>query len=141
MDFRAIITGLVFAFLWSSAFTSARIIVLQALHLAVSAIRFMVAGLPVVGFARMPGQRLHLNRAGLCAIVIFGVWQNALYLGLFFVAMQCIEASFASVIASTMPLLAGLAGAIIMGRRLSMTGWIDLVAVFSGAGVILGGSA
>ena len=52
MDFRAIAMGLCFAFLWSSAFTSARIIVADAPPFAISAIRFALAGLIGVAIAR-----------------------------------------------------------------------------------------
>ena len=45
MDFRAIGMGLAFAFMWSSAFTSARIIVADAPPLTALALRFLISGL------------------------------------------------------------------------------------------------
>ena len=45
MDIRAIGMGLLFALIWSSAFTSARIIVADAPPLAISSIRFFIAAL------------------------------------------------------------------------------------------------
>ncbi|MEM7438645.1 MAG: DMT family transporter [Pseudomonadota bacterium] len=138
MDFRAILMGLVFALIWSSAFTSARIIVLQAPPLTVSAIRFLIAGILVVALAWALGQRPVLSRAGWRAVGVFGVCQNALYLGLFFVAMQRIEASLASIIASTMPLLVGFASALFLRERLGLLGWIGLVVGFAGVGLIMG---
>ncbi len=44
MDIRAIVMGVSFALMWSSAFTSARIIVLQAPPLTISSLRFLIAG-------------------------------------------------------------------------------------------------
>lgn len=138
MDLRAIFMGLVFALIWSSAFTSARIIVLQAPPLTVSALRFLIAGTLVVGVAWMLGQRPRLSRAGWRAVVVFGICQNALYLGLFFMAMQRIEAGLASIVASTMPLLVGLASAVFLNERLSALGWAGLVAGFGGVAIIMG---
>ena len=101
MDIRAIMMGLAFAVMWSSAFTSARIIVADAPPMTALAIRFVISGLMAMGLARMLGQRIRLTRGQWISVVVFGVCQNALYLGLNFIAMQTIEAGFASIIAST----------------------------------------
>jgi probable blue pigment (indigoidine) exporter len=44
---------------------------------------------------------LRLTKAQWRAVLIFGICQNALYLGLNFVAMQTVEASLAAIIASS----------------------------------------
>ena len=137
MDIRAILMGLTFALIWSSAFTSARIIVLQAPPLTISSLRFATAGIIAITIAYALGQRVHLDRKKWRAIIIFGICQNALYLGLFFMAMQRIEASLASIIASAMPLIVGLASALFLGERLGKIGWIGLVAGFVGVALIM----
>ena len=138
MDIRAILMGLTFALIWSSAFTSARIIVLQAPPLTISSLRFATAGIIAITIAYALGQRIHLDRKKWRAIIIFGICQNALYLGLFFMAMQRIEASLASIIASAMPLIVGLASALFLGERLGKIGWIGLVVGFIGVALIMG---
>ena len=110
MDIRAIIMGLTFALIWSSAFTSARIIVTNASPLAALSLRFFISGLIGISIARILGQTWHLTPKQWWATIIFGVCQNAIYLGLNFYAMQTVEASLASVIASSMPLLVAFAG-------------------------------
>ncbi len=104
MDLRAILMGLAFAAMWSSAFTSARVIVEYAPPLTALALRFMVSGLIGVAIAWAMGQSVRLSQTQWVGVVVFGVCQNALYLGLNFVAMQTIQASLAAIIASTMPL-------------------------------------
>jgi probable blue pigment (indigoidine) exporter len=138
VDFRAIAMGLTFALIWSSAFTSARIIVTQAPALTISSLRFLIAGLIAMGIAYLLGQRIRLDRKNWRAVLIFGVCQNALYLGLFFLAMQRIEASLASIIASAMPLIVGLASAVFLRERLSPLGWIGLLVGFAGVALIMG---
>ena len=104
MDFRAIIAGLAFAFMWSSAFTSARIIVTNAPPLTVSSVRFLIAGTIAVLIARWMGQTWKLTPQQWRLTIIFGICQNALYLGLNFIAMQTVQASLAAIIASSPPL-------------------------------------
>ena len=45
MDIRAIVMGLAFAFMWSSAFTSAKFIVVAAPPVSALALRFLISGL------------------------------------------------------------------------------------------------
>ena len=138
MDIRAILMGLAFAVMWSSAFTSARIIVASAPPLTALSLRFLLSGLLGILIARAIGQSWHLTRGQWRATIVFGVCQNALYLGLNFVAMQTIEAGLAAIIASTMPLLVGLAGWLIFGERIGWMGMIGLVAGVIGVTIIMG---
>ena len=138
MDIRAILAGLVFALIWSSAFTSARVIVAEAPPILSLSLRFLISGVIGVGLARLLGQTWRLNRAEWQAIFIFGLCQNALYLGLNFVAMQTIEASLASIIASTMPLLVGLVGWVWFKEKLPIAGVWGLIVGAIGAALIMG---
>jgi drug/metabolite transporter (DMT)-like permease len=138
MDIRAIGMGLAFAFMWSSAFTSARMIVADAAPLMALAARFLISGLIGIAIARALGQSWRLDRAQWRATVLFGVMQNAAYLGLNFVAMQKVEASVAAIIASTLPLMVALAGWGLGRERLSPLGIVGLIAGFGGVVVIMG---
>jgi probable blue pigment (indigoidine) exporter len=138
VDIRAIAMGLAFALMWSSAFTSARIIVADASPLFSLAVRFLISGLIGVAIARAMGQTWHLTRSQWRATILFGLCQNALYLGLNFVAMQTIEASLAAIIASTMPLLVALAAWQLFAERLRPMGVLGLCAGLSGVALIMG---
>ena len=138
MDVRSILIGLAFAFMWSSAFTSARMIVADAPPLYALSLRFLISGLIGVAIARALGQSWNLTPGQWRATIIFGITQNALYLGLNFVAMQTVEASLAAIIASTMPLLVALFGWLILRERLRPMAVAGLVAGFAGVAVIMG---
>ena len=138
MDVKAIALGLAFAVMWSSAFASARIILMDAPPLWSLALRFAISGGLAVGVARILGQSWRLPPAQTRAVVIFGLCQNALYLGLFFVAMQKIEASLASIIASSMPLIVAGLGWGFRGERVAPLGIAGLVAGFAGVALIMG---
>lgn len=137
MDLKSIFMGLSFALIWSSAFTSAHIIVQAAPPLSVSALRFLLAGIIAVAIAYLLGQRPKFTRQQWRGIVIFGICQNAIYLGLFFMAMTRIEASMASILASTMPLMVALALVTIFKERLSGWGIAGLIIGFLGVVIIM----
>lgn len=138
MDLRAIGMGLAFALMWSSAFTSARMIVAEAPPLLALSLRFLFSGLIGVGIAAALGQSWRLNRAQWRATLIFGLCQNALYLGLNFVAMQWVQASVASIIASTMPLMVAFLGWAVFRDRVRPLGLAGLLAGVVGVAVIMG---
>ena len=138
MDLRAILAGLAFALIWSSAFTSARIIVADAPPILSLSLRFLISGLIGIVIARMLDQTWRLTPGQWKATIVFGICQNALYLGLNFVAMQSIEASLASIIASTMPLAVGFAGWVFFSERLSWVGILGLLAGAVGVALIMG---
>ena len=95
MDLRAILIGTVFAAMWSSAFATARVIVAHAPPLAALSARFLISGLIAVVIARALGQSWRLTGPQVRAVILFGLCQNALYLGLNFIAVQWVEASVA----------------------------------------------
>ncbi|MCY3983004.1 MAG: DMT family transporter [Roseovarius sp.] len=138
MDIRAIAMGLAFAVMWSSAFTSARIIVSAAPPVSALAARFLISGMIGVLIALALKQSWRLTPGQWRATIIFGICQNALYLGLNFVAMQTVEASLAAIIASTMPLLVGFASWSLFSERVGMLGILGLVAGVSGTIIIMG---
>lgn len=138
MDLQAISMGLAFAFMWSAAFTSARIIVQYAPPLYSLSLRFLITGLIAVLIAFAMRQSWRLSRKQWGLTILFGVCQNGLYLGLNFVAMQTVEASLASIIASMMPLLVALALWVFFKERLAPVGVIGLIAGVIGVAIILG---
>ena len=138
MDIRAIGMGLAFALMWSSAFTSARVIVEYAPPLTALALRFLISGAIGVGLALALGQSARLNARQWRGVLIFGICQNALYLGMNFVAMQTVEAGFASIIASTMPLMVALSGWLFLAERPRPLALAGLLAGVAGVALIMG---
>jgi probable blue pigment (indigoidine) exporter len=130
--------GLAFALMWSSAFATAHIIVAEVPPFTTLTLRFAISGAIAVVVARLLGQGWRLSRAQMVAVVVFGICQNGLYLGLNFVALQWIPASVAAIIASTMPLIVAALGWAFRGERVARLGLAGLVAGFVGVIVIMG---
>jgi drug/metabolite transporter (DMT)-like permease len=113
-------------------------IVAEAPPLLALSARFFLSGVLGVGLALALGQSWRLNRAQWRATLIFGLCQNALYLGLNFVAMQWVQASVASIIASTMPLMVAFLGWAVFGDRVRPLGLLGLAAGVVGVAIIMG---
>ncbi|MFT6424792.1 MAG: drug/metabolite transporter (DMT)-like permease [Celeribacter sp.] len=137
-DFKAILMGVAFVLMWSSAFTSARIIVADAPALASLSLRFFMSGVVGIGLARALGQSWTFSRPQWRAIVIFGVCQNAAYLGLYFLAMRSVEASLASVLASSMPLVVALLSILFLRELPKPIALLGLAIGFLGVLLIMG---
>ena len=138
MDLRALVMGLVFSLMWSSAFATARVIVADAPPLWALTLRFALSGLIAVAVARALGQSWQLTRPVARSVIIFGLCQNALYLGLNFVALQWVQASVAAIIASAMPLIVAVLGWLWRGERVAPLGQIGLALGFAGVALIMG---
>lgn len=139
MDLRAIGLGIVFVAMWSSAFTSARILVADAPPFLALAVRFVLSGGIALALGWIFGQRIAFGRGGWRSILIFGICQNALYLGLNFFAMQTVEASVAVVLASLLPLVVAGMGRLFYGERLRGLPLLGLFGGFSGVALMMAG--
>ena len=138
MDIKAIALGLTFAVLWSSAFATARVIVAYAPPLWALTFRFAISGLIAVVIARALGQSWRLTRPIALSVVIFGLCQNALYLGLNFTALQWVQASVASIIASSMPLIVAALGWALGREKVPPFGQLGLGLGFVGVALVMG---
>ena len=137
MDFRSILMGVCFSFIWSSAFTSAKIIVTAASPLMALSLRFLISGLVGIALARMLGQKIQLNKGEWTVVVIIGISQNALYLAFNFIAMQWIEAGLAAIIASLLPLVVAGVCWFFLGEKTGFIGMLGLTVGFGGVLVIM----
>jgi drug/metabolite transporter (DMT)-like permease len=138
MDRTALFMGVIFSLMWSSAFATARILVEGAPPFLTLTARFAISGLIAVMLARALGQSWHLDRATWRSVIIFGLCQNGLYLGLNFMAMQHIEASSAAIIASSMPLIVALLAWAMRGEKMRPLGIAGLIAGFVGVALVMG---
>ena len=138
MDLRAVLWGLAFVVMWSSAFTSARIAVADAPPFLLLSVRFLISGVLALLIGWRLGQRIALTRRQWVSVIAFGICQNTLYLGLNFTAMQWVEASVAVIIASSLPLLVAAASWALWREHPGWLGAAGLLAGMAGVLVIMG---
>lgn len=127
-----LILGVGFAVLWSSAFSVAKILVTHAPPFSVSALRFFIASTLAGALALALGQRLPRGWRSWQQIIVLGLCQNTLYLGLFFAAMTSIDAGLAAIIASALPLIVAALAPTLIGERVGVVQAAGLAVGFCG---------
>lgn len=129
--------GVGFALMWSSAFSVVKLALQDAPPFLILTCRFLAAGIIAVAIALALGQRLPGQPRQWFAILVLGLCQNSLYLGLNFKAMTLIPAGLAAIIASSVPLIVALVSRLFLKERLGLIGHAGLVTGFAGVMVIM----
>lgn len=137
MDLKSALMGISFAAIWAAAFTATRIVVVAMPPLLALILRFGISAAIAMGLAAALGQTLRLTRAEWRTVIVFGLCQNALYLGLNWTAMQRVEASAAAIIASMMPLMVAFFGWVSGRERLRPRAVAGLVLGIAGVTLIM----
>ena len=99
--------------------------------------RFFLSGTIAIVLAYFVGQSIHFTAPEWYAIIIFGVCQNTIYLGLNFVAMQWIDASLAATIASLLPLVVTMFLWAFFKEKLNSLGLVGLLVGLLGLSLII----
>ena len=127
MELKHILLGVGFAFIWASAFPSAKIAVQFWPPFLFLFFRFSLAGLFSIILGAYLGQSFKFDRTSLLLIVVFGLVQNGLYLGLIFLALTKIDANVSVIIASILPLTVAFFSWILFKNKMSLVGLCGLV--------------
>jgi drug/metabolite transporter (DMT)-like permease len=129
--------AVLFSLLWASCFVVVKIGLRSSPPLFLMASRFLVAGGVLLSIAGVRGHRLPRHGAEWRLIVVLGLLNYALYLGLNVVALQEISAGMGAVLASTNPLMLALAGPWVLDEPLTARKLGGLLVAFAGvAGVM-----
>ena len=127
MELKHILLGVGFAFIWASAFPSAKIAVQFWPPFLFLFFRFSLAGLFSIILGACLGQSFKFDRKSLLLILVFGLVQNGLYLGLIFLALTKIDANVSVIIASILPLTVAFFSWIFFKNKMSLVGLCGLV--------------
>jgi drug/metabolite transporter (DMT)-like permease len=121
--------AVLFSLLWSSAFAVVKIALRDAPPLFLMSSRFVVAGAALLLFAILRGRRLPAPGEW-PLIVLLGVLNYALYLGLTATALRHLSAGMGAVLASLNPLLLAVVAPWALGERLTTTKIVGLLIGF-----------
>ncbi len=137
MNFRSLLLGIVFVCLWSSAFTSAKILVSNAPPLLTLGLRFLLTGAVGIFINNLFFNKIKLNKSDWVLIISFGFCQNTLYLGLNFLAMKEIDAYLAVIVASMLPIFVAIISFVLKKEKIQSLSIIGIIFGFFGCWVIL----
>ena len=119
--------GLMFIVIWYSAFTSAKILVSNSPPLLVLGIRFLFTGAIGILINKCFFYNIKLNQNDWKFIILFGICQNTLYLGLNFLAMDEIDAYLAVIVASLLPIFVAIISFLLRKNKIN---FLSIIGIF-----------
>ena len=140
MSLKSLFLGLIFVLLWSSAFTSAKILVSNAPPLLILGLRFLLTGTIGIIINNLFFYKIKLSQLSFSnwiLIIIFGFCQNTVYLGLNFLAMTKIDAYLAVIIASLLPVFVSIIAFLIKKEKIHFFSLVGIMIGLFGCWIIL----
>ncbi len=132
---RFIISGFLFAVLWSSASAAGKFGLLSSEPLTLFTTRFILAGILLLGFSLFQ-QNPRLPRGPewrqLC---LFGILNTALYLGLFILALKEVAASITTLMLAINPLMISIITSLWLKRKIALREWLSIALGIVGVGI------
>lgn len=129
----------VFCVMWSSAFAVGKVGLGVAPPLLLLTLRFLGAGVLLVGLAWATGGLRGLGRRDLGWLAVLGVMNHSLYLGLSYMGMQTVSAGLTSIIIGAVPVATAVAAAVVLGERMTGRKALGLVLGLGGVAVVVRG--
>jgi drug/metabolite transporter (DMT)-like permease len=120
-----------FCLLWSSAFAVAKLAIADCPPLLLLAMRFLLAGVLMLGAAAVQGVPWNLSRRDLLLFATLGVANQAVYLGLGYVGMRSVSAGLSALVISANPVLTAVLAAAFLGERMT---WRKAAGLMLGVG-------
>lgn len=124
--------AVLFSVLWASAFIAVKVALRDCPPLLLMASRFLVAGGVALGLARMQGRPLPASLDAWRPLVVLGLLNNALYLGITAIALQHVSAGLGAVLASMNPVVLALLAPWFLGETLTARRLLGLAVSFGG---------
>lgn len=128
---RLALMVLAFILLWSSAFSAGKIAVADCPPLIFLAVRFLAAGVLMMALAAMLGIPWTLARRDVAVFAALGVANQAVYLGIGYIALKSVSAGLAALIISANPIVTAVLAVAVLGERMT---WRKLVGLLLGLG-------
>jgi drug/metabolite transporter (DMT)-like permease len=131
------LTIAVFCVLWSFAFVAGKVAVTDCPPQILLAARFSLAGVLILGFSLLRGERWTLSWRDVAACAILGVANNALYLGLGYTGLQNTSAGLGGLIVSSNPVFTAVLAALVLNEPLTWRKIAGLLLGIVGVGFIV----
>jgi drug/metabolite transporter (DMT)-like permease len=100
-------------------------------------VRFLIAGFVMLGLAAWQKGEASLSRRDIVSLVIIGIANNAMYLGLGYVGLRTVSAGLGTLVVSANPVLTAVLAAMLLGERLTWQKIVGLVLGVGGVGFIV----
>lgn len=135
MTWKIILMGLTFSVLWASASTATKIGLKVAQPFVISICRFFIAGLIMLFISHGIRRNRMPVKTEWRQLMLFGLLNISIYLGLYIIAMQNVSAGLGSLFIAVNPVMISFISAGLFGHRITLVNIISLTLCI--AGVIL----
>ena len=135
MTWKIILIGFAFSILWASAATATKVGLHVAQPFVISVSRFFIAGLIMLFVTHGINRNRMPVKSEWKQLMIFGLFNISIYLGLYIVAMQNVSAGLGSLFIAVNPVMISFISAGLFGHRITLINITSLALCF--AGVIL----
>lgn len=128
---------MVFCLIWSASFVAGKIGVTDCPPLIFLAVRFLIAGVLILGISALRGDTWNLSRRDVVVFAVLGLANNALYLGLGYIGLHTISAGLGALIVSANPVFTSVLAAVFLGEQMTWRKVIGLLLGVAGVAVIV----
>jgi drug/metabolite transporter (DMT)-like permease len=134
--YRPIFLIALFCAFWSSAFSMAKIALVDCPPLLFLAARFLIAGVAMLGLAAALGQK-RPSRRDTAKLALLGTINNAIYLSLSYLGLPGLSAGLAALIVSANPILTAIGATIFLRERITWRKIAGLLLGFGGVSLVV----
>jgi len=124
---RYLLTGFLFAALWASASSAGKFGLQSAEGLVLFSFRFVIAGILLLAYSAMIQKDRAPKGDEWRQLVIFSIFNTALYLGVFIIALSEVTAGITTIALALNPLLISTMTSLWTGRRIARIEWLSLL--------------
>jgi drug/metabolite transporter (DMT)-like permease len=132
MRLKFIWVGIIFAILWSSASAATKIGLQSAQPFVIAVSRFFLAGGIMLGFSHGIMRKRLPEGGEWKQLIIYGLLNISIYLGLYVLSMQQIAAGIGSLGTATNPVMISFISALFFGQRLTLKNIASLLLCMAG---------
>jgi probable blue pigment (indigoidine) exporter len=129
--------GLVFAMIWASASVATKLGLQSAQPLIIANVRFFIAGILMLIGAHLFRKYRLPERAEWLPLLIYGVLNVTIYLGLYVLAMQEVSAGVGSLSVALNPLMISILSGLWLKRAIKRTEWMGLILGMVGVAIVV----
>jgi drug/metabolite transporter (DMT)-like permease len=133
--------AVLFSLLWASAFDAVKIVQRGLPPLFLMGFRFLVAGGVLLLLALATRRAFPRSRQGWAQLVLLGVLNYGLYLGISSIALERVSGGLGAVLASTNPLMLAVVAPVLLAERLGRLRLAGMLIAFASVVVIMAGRA
>lgn len=127
----------IFCVLWSSAFAAAKIAIADCPPLLLLGTRFLMAGVLMLGAAKLQGARWTLSRRDVALFAVLGIANQAIYLGLGYIGLREVSSGLSVIIVSTAPIATAVFAFLVLGERMTWGKSLGLLLGVGGVALIV----